>query len=134
MATIFSQIIQRTVPAHIVADSKHYMAFLDVRPLARGHTLVVPKQEIDYLFDLDDEILGGIFIFAKQVALGIQKVVSCLRMGVAVVGLEVPHAHVHLVPLCSAYDIDFKKPTLKFSQEEQAFLANQIRAAIKPKA
>lgn len=131
MTSIFTQIIQGTIPGHIVAAHAQYMALLDINPIARGHTLVVPKQEVDYLFDLDDKTLGGLFVFAKQVALGIQRVVPCLRVGVAVAGLEVPHAHVHLVPLNSTYDIDFSKPTLKFTQEELATIAAQIKAAIK---
>ena len=131
MASIFTQIIQGTIPGHIVAAHAQYIALLDINPIARGHTLVVPKQEVDYLFDLDDKTLGGLFVFAKQVALGIQRVVPCLRVGVAVVGLEVPHTHVHLVPLHSAYDIDFSKPTLKFTQEELATIAAHIKAAIK---
>jgi len=130
MASIFTQIINRAVPAHIVAEEERYIAFLDIKPLAQGHTLVVPKKEVDYLFDLDDETLGGLLVFAKQVALGIQQVVPCLRVGLAVVGLEVAHAHVHLVPLNSAYDIDFKKPPLQLSQEELANIAAQIKAAI----
>ena len=131
MASVFTQIIQGAIPGHIVADNAQYIALLDIRPIARGHTLVVPKQEVDYLFDLDDRTLGGLLVFAKQVALGIQKVVPCLRVGLAVVGLEVPHAHVHLVPLNSAYDIDFSKPTLQLTQEELASIAAQIKAAIK---
>ena len=131
MASVFTQISQGAIPGHIVADNAQYIALLDIRPIARGHTLVVPKQEVDYLFDLDDRTLGGLLVFAKQVALGIQKIVPCLRVGLAVVGLEVPHAHVHLVPLNSAYDIDFSKPTLQLTQEELASIAAQIKAAIK---
>lgn len=131
MASVFTQIIQGAIPGHIVADNAQYIALLDIRPLARGHTLVVPKQEVDYLFDLDDRTLGGLLVFAKQVAHGIQKVVPCLRIGLAVVGLEVPHAHVHLVPLNSTYDLDFSKPTLQLTQEELASIAAQIKAAIK---
>lgn len=131
MASVFTQIIQGAIPGHIVADNAQYIALLDISPIARGHTLVVPKQEVDYLFDLDDRTLGGLLVFAKQVARGIQKVVPCLRVGLAVVGLEVPHAHVHLVPLNSAYDIDFSKPTLQLTQEELASIAAQIKAAIK---
>ena len=130
MASIFTQIINRAIPAHIVAESNQYIAFLDAKPIAQGHTLVVPKKEIDYLFALDDEILSGILVFAKKVAIGIQQVMPCLRVGIAVIGLEVPHAHVHLVPLNSVYDIDFSKPTLQLTQEALSKLAAQIKEAI----
>lgn len=130
MASIFTQIINRTIPAHIVAESNQYIAFLDAKPIAQGHTLVVPKKEIDYLFALDDETLSRLLVFAKKVAVGIQRVVPCLRVGIAVIGLEVPHAHVHLVPLNSAYDIDFSKPTLQLTQEALSKLAAQIKAAM----
>ncbi|MEM7383066.1 MAG: HIT family protein [Bacteroidota bacterium] len=131
MASIFTQIIQGTIPGHIVAEHAQYLALLDIHPIARGHTLVIPKQEVDYLFDLDDSILRELLVFAKRVACGIQQVVPCRRVGVAVVGLEVPHAHVHLVPINSTYDIDFSKPPLKLTQEELATVAAQIKAAIK---
>ena len=130
MASIFTQIINRTIPAHIVAESNQYIAFLDAKPIAQGHTLVVPKKEIDYLFALDDETLSRLLVFAKKVAVGILRVVPCLRVGIAVIGLEVPHAHVHLVPLNSAYDIDFSKPTLQLTQEALSKLAAQIKAAM----
>jgi histidine triad (HIT) family protein len=130
MASIFTQIAYKQIPAHIVAENDQYMAFLDIKPLVWGHTLVVPKQEVDYLFDLKDETLGGLIVFAKKAALGLQKVVPCLRVGLAVVGLEVPHAHIHLLPLNGAYDIDFNKPPLSCSQEELAKLAEKIKALI----
>ena len=130
MASLFTQIINRDLPAHIVAEAENYIAFLDIHPLAKGHTLVVPKKEVDYVFDLDDEILAGLMLFAKQVAQGIQKVVPCLRIGMAVVGLEVPHAHLHLVPLNDLYDIDFKKPKLQLSLAELGEMADQLRVAI----
>ncbi len=130
MASIFTQIIDRTIPAHIVAESAQYLAFLDIRPIAWGHTLVIPKQEIDYLFDLEDTTLGGLVLFAKQVAQGLQQVVPCLRVGMAVIGLEVPHAHIHLVPLHSAYDIDFRKPPLSYNPADLAKLAAQLKSAI----
>ena len=130
MASIFTQIIQGTIPGHIVAEDTQYLALLDIHPIARGHTLVIPKQEVDYLFDLDDSTLGELFVFAKRVALGIQQVVPCRRVGMAVVGLEVPHAHIHLVPINSTYDIDFSKPPLQLTQEELATVAVQIKAAI----
>lgn len=130
MASIFTQIINRTIPAHIIAETDQQIAFLDIKPIAQGHALVVPKKEIDYLFALDDETLSRLFIFAKKVAIGIQQVVPCLRVGIAVIGLEVPHAHVHLVPLNSTYDINFSKPTLQVTQDELSKLAAQIKAAI----
>lgn len=130
MASIFTQIIQGTIPGHIVAEHTQYLALLDIHPIARGHTLVIPKQEVDYVFDLDDSILSGLFAFAKRVALAIQQVVPCRRVGMAVVGLEVPHAHIHLVPINSTYDIDFSKPTLQLTQEELATVAAEIKAAI----
>lgn len=130
MSSIFTQIINRSIPAHIVAENNQYLAFLDIRPIALGHTLVIPKQEIDYLFELEDTLLSGLMLFAKQVALGLQKVVPCLRVGMAVVGLEVPHAHMHLIPLNGLYDIDFKKQPLSCSQEELSQLAGKLKATI----
>ena len=130
MASIFTQIINRKIPSHLVAEDDQYIAFLDIHPIAQGHTLVVPKKEVDYLFALDDQTLGGLLPFAKKVAAGIQAVVPCLRIGMAVVGLEIPHAHVHLVPLNSMYDIDFSKPKLKLAQEELSAAAAQIKRFI----
>ena len=130
MASIFTKIINKEIPGYIVAEEGKYLAFLDIHPIAKGHTLVVPKKEVDYIFDLDDETLSGLQIFSKKVALGIQKAIPCLRIGIAVVGLEVPHAHVHLVPLNSMFDIDFRKPKLKFTAEELNEIATQISGAI----
>ncbi len=130
MASVFTQIIQRKIPSYIIAEQKDYIAFLDINPIAKGHTLVVPKQKTDYIFDLDDKILAGLFIFSKKIALGIQKIIPCLRVGMAVVGLEVPHAHIHLIPLNSLYDIDFKQPKLSFTQKEFTQTAAQISEAI----
>lgn len=130
MASIFTQIINRQIPAHIVAENNNCIAFLDIRPLAKGHTLVVPKLEIDYVFDIEDALLSELMLFAKQVAKGIQQVVPCLRIGMAVVGLEVPHAHLHLIPLNNAYDIDFKKTPLSYTPAELAELAKAIRSRI----
>ncbi|MCG8340766.1 MAG: HIT family protein [Cytophagales bacterium] len=130
MASIFTKIINKEIPGYIVAEEGKYLAFLDIHPIAKGHTLVVPKKEVDYIFDLDDETLSGLQIFSKKVALGIQKAIPCLRIGIAVVGLEVPHAHVHLVPLNSMFDIDFRKPKLKFTAEELNEIAMQISGAI----
>ncbi len=130
MSSIFTKIINREIKSHIVAEEAAYIAFLDIHPIAVGHTLVVPKKEVDYLFELDDTTLSGLILFAKRVATGIQKVVPCLRIGMAVVGLEVPHTHVHLIPLNDIYDIDFKKPKLQLSQEELIKIAAQIQATI----
>jgi histidine triad (HIT) family protein len=130
MASIFTKIINRDIPGYIVAETPDYIAFLDIHPLAVGHTLVVPKKEIDYLFDLDDTVFTGLMAFTKKVAIGMQKIVPCLRIGMAVVGLEVPHAHIHLVPLNDLYDIDFKKPKLQQSQATMSNLMHQLQAAI----
>ena len=130
MPSLFTQIINRDLPAHIVAETESYIAFLDIHPLAKGHTLVVPKKEVDYLFDLDDATLAGLTLFAKQVGQGIQKVIPCLRIGMVVVGLEIPHAHIHLVPLNGLYDIDFQKPKLQFSPAELGEVAAQLRVAV----
>lgn len=127
MATIFTKIINREIPAHIVAEDEQYIAFLDIMPLAKGHVLVVPKVEVDYIFDLDDATLAGLHLFAKKVAKAIDKTIKCTRVGVAVIGLEVPHVHVHLVPLRTMDDINFSRPKLKLSQEELAAIAETIR-------
>ena len=130
IVSVFTKIIHRDIPAHIIAEDSNFIAFLDINPLAKGHTLVVPKTQIDYIFDLDDPILSKILIFGKQVAQAIQQSVACLRVGIAVVGLEVPHAHIHLVPLQGAYDIDFKKSPLSYSNKEMADIAESIKANI----
>jgi len=127
MPSIFSRIINGEIPAYKIAEDKRYYAFLDINPLAEGHTLVIPKQETDYLFDLDDDLLAGMMVFAKRMAIALRKTVSCKRIGVAVVGLEVAHAHIHLVPLNDLYDIDFRKPKLKLSTEEFEMIAENIR-------
>lgn len=126
MASIFTRIINREIPGHIVAEDDRFIAFLDINPLVRGHCLVVPKEEIDYIYDLDDGSLAGLTVFSKKVAKAIEKVVPCLRIGIAVIGLEVPHAHVHLVPLNSMGDINFSQPKLSPSQSELAELAQKI--------
>ena len=127
MPSIFSRIISREIPAAIVAENEHYIAFLDVNPLKVGHTLVVPKQEVDYIFDLDNNSLSGLMLFAKGVAHAIQKAVPCNRIGVTVVGLEVPHAHVHLIPMNVMADMNFANPKLKLSKEELGKIADDIR-------
>ncbi|SHH60112.1 histidine triad (HIT) family protein [Chryseolinea serpens] len=131
MASIFTKIINREIPAHIVAEDERYIAFLDINPLVLGHALVVPKQEIDFLFDLDDDTLAGINVFAKKVAHAIKKAVPCRRVGVAVIGLEVPHAHVHLIPMNTMNDINFTRPKLNPSSAELTQVAEAIRKAVK---
>ena len=130
MASIFTKIINREIPAYVVAENDRFIAFLDIGPVAKGHTLVVPKFEVDYIFDLDDDILGDMNVFCKKVAKGIEKVVTCQRVGVAVLGLEVPHAHVHLIPINKEGDLSFSKPKLELSQEEFQQFAEEIRLAI----
>lgn len=130
MPSIFSKIINREIPANIIAEDDRFIAFLDINPLQEGHTLVIPKKEVDYIFDLEDELLTSLHLFAKKVAIGIGKAVPCARVGVAVVGLEVPHAHIHLVPLNGAHDIDFSRPKFKFSPEAFEDTASRIRAAL----
>ena len=129
MATIFTKIINREIPGHIVAEDDHFIAFLDINPLVMGHCLVVPKVEVDYIFDLEDEALSGLLIFSKKVAKAVKKVVPCLRIGVAVIGLEVPHTHVHLVPLNSMDDINFSRSKLNPSHEDLSALARKIALA-----
>lgn len=127
MASIFTRIVNREIPGHIVAENDKYIAFLDVMPLVHGHVLVVPKLEVDYIFDLDDATLSGLSVFAKRVAGAIKKAIPCKRIGIAVIGLEVPHAHVHLVPMNSVGDINFTQPKLKPSTEELTTIADKIR-------
>jgi len=129
MATIFSRIISRDIPGYIVAEDENFIAFLDIMPLVVGHTLVVPKKEIDYIFDLDNETLAGLHVFSKTVAKAIEKVVPCKRIGVAVIGLEVPHVHVHLVPMNTMGDINFSKAKHQPSKEELSEVAEKIRQA-----
>ncbi|MFT6854495.1 MAG: histidine triad (HIT) family protein [Cyclobacteriaceae bacterium] len=118
MATIFSKIIDREIPAYIVAENDDHIAFLDINPLKEGHTLVVPKVEVDYIYDLEDDQLTSLHIFAKKVANAIGKAIPCERIGVTVIGLEVPHAHIHLIPIDGVFDMNFQNPKLKFSSEE----------------
>ncbi len=131
MASIFTRIIRGEIPCYKIAEDNDFLAFLDINPLARGHTLIVPKIEIDYLFDLDDRLLAGIGVFSKKIARAIDKVIDCKRVGVAVLGLEVPHAHIHLIPVNSLYDIDFSKPKLKLSDAEFREIAEMIKIALK---
>lgn len=127
MASIFSRIVLGEIPAHKIAETDDYLAFLDVFPTVKGHTLVIPKKEIDYLFDLDDDLYVGLMKFAKQIAPAIEKAVPCQRIGVAVIGLEVPHAHIHLIPMNSMADMNFNNK-LKISAEELAEVAAHIRS------
>ena len=127
MASIFTRIINREIPGHIIHEDDRYIAFLDINPLVLGHTLVVPKQEVDYIFDLDEETLAGLNVFSKKVALAIRKAIRCKRIGVAVIGLEVPHTHVHLVPMNVTDDLNFTRPKLNPTKEQLAEAAEKIR-------
>lgn len=127
MPGIFAKIASGEIPSYKIAETINYFAFLDINPLARGHVLVIPKAEKDYIFSLHDEELSGLVCFAKKIALALEKAVPCKRIGMAVIGLEVPHAHIHLVPLNDIYDIDFKKPKLSFTPQEFAETAEAIR-------
>ena len=125
--SIFTKIIKGEIPCYKVAEDDRFIAFLDVFPIKKGHTLVVPKAQIDYIFDLDDPLLSDLMLFAKKVAKKMENAISCERIGVAVIGLEVPHAHIHLVPLDTVGDIDFSQPKLQLSTEEMAKIADSIR-------
>lgn len=126
MASVFTKIIKGEIPSYKIAEDKDYYAFLDINPLKKGHTLVVPKLETDYIFDLPDEKLAGMILFSKKIAAAIKAAYPCNRIGIAVLGLEVPHAHIHLVPMDSMEDINFKNPKLKFSPEEFSAIAAKI--------
>jgi histidine triad (HIT) family protein len=126
MSTIFSKIIRGEIPCYKVAEDENYFAFLDINPLHEGHTLVIPKEETDYVFDLSDAKLAGLILFSKKVALAIQNAIPCKRIGVAILGLEVPHAHIHLVPMDSMEDVNFRNPKLKFTAEEFKKTADSI--------
>jgi histidine triad (HIT) family protein len=130
MGSIFTKIINGEIPSYKIAENDRYYAFLDINPLAEGHTLVIPKKETDYIFDMEDEEYQGLFLFAKRVAAAMVKVIPCERIGIAVIGLEVRHAHIHLVPLKTIYDIDFRKPKLKLSPEEFTAIASRITGAL----
>lgn len=130
MASLFTRIIQGEIPAHVILENEDYFAFLDVFPLVEGHVLVIPKQEVDYLFDLDDQTLAGLFQFAKRVAAAVGKAIPCRKVGVSVIGLEVPHAHVHLVPLQQVDDMNFSRPKMKPSADELAAVAARIRTCL----
>ncbi|MDR0363794.1 MAG: HIT family protein [Bacteroidales bacterium] len=126
MATIFSRIINGEIPSYKIAEDENYYAFLDINPLVEGHTLVVPKKEIDYIFDMDDDDLPGMILFAKKVAKGIKKAIPCKRVAVMILGLEVPHAHIHLIPIQSEADVDIRKKK-QFTPEKMQEIAEKIR-------
>ena len=127
MPSLFSRIVAGEIPCHKIAEDDRFLAFLDIMPLAEGHTLVIPKLEIDRFFDLPDELLSGINVFARDVALQLERAIPCERVGVAVIGLEVPHAHVHLIPLNGVADINFERPKLQVTPEDLAATAAKIR-------
>jgi histidine triad (HIT) family protein len=129
MASIFSKIVAGDIPCHRIAENDEFLAFLDINPLAEGHTLVIPKKEIDYFFDLDAGLLSRINLFAQDVAQKIEAAIPCKRVGVAVIGLEVPHAHMHLIPLQNVADINFERPKLTFTADELAATAQRIKRA-----
>jgi histidine triad (HIT) family protein len=128
--SIFSKIVAGEIPAFKVAESNEFLAFLDIAPLAEGHLLVIPKEEVDNLFDLDDEVYTGLMIFAKIVATAMKKAIPCNRIGVTVIGLEVPHAHIHLIPINGLHDMDFTRPKLEFTPEELEAIAEKIKAEL----
>ena len=129
MSSIFSRIVAGEIPCHKIAEDDRFLAFLDIQPLAEGHTLVIPKVEVDRYFDLPDDLLRNINVFARDVALKLERAIPCQRVGVAVIGLEVPHAHVHLIPLNGVTDINFERPKLDVSQNDLAATATKIREA-----
>jgi histidine triad (HIT) family protein len=130
MSTVFSKIVNGEIPAHIVAETTEFLAFLDVNPLVMGHVLVIPKKEIDYIFDMDEESYFGLTLFAKIVAKGLKDAFPCKKVGIAVIGLEVPHVHIHLIPMNQVNDMNFSKPKLSPTQEELAEAALKIKAAL----
>ena len=130
MATIFSRIINGEIPCYKIAENDRFFAFLDINPLSKGHTLVIPKRETDYIFNIEDEELGQMMVFAKKVAQAIEKAIPCKRIGVAVIGLEVPHAHIHLVPITCEGDLDFKKEHLKLTPEDFLDIQRKITAEL----
>jgi len=130
MATLFAKIVNKEIPSYKIAEDSNYYAFLDINPLTEGHTLVIPKKETDNIFDINDEEYMRLFLFAKKIAEAIEKVIPCKKVGIAVIGLEVPHAHIHLIPINNLGDINFHKPKLKFTAEEFNKTAEKIKAAL----
>lgn len=131
MSSVFSKIAKGEIPCYKVAESDKYLAFLDINPISKGHTLVIPKEETDYIFDLGSKDLSELMLFAQKVAKGIDAAIPCKRVGIAVIGLEVPHAHIHLLPLNNESDLDFRKPKLKLAKEEMEAIAQNISSKIK---
>lgn len=131
MASIFTKIINGEIPSYKIAEDEHYYAFLDINPLTEGHTLVIPKKETDYIFDLDDKTIGGLMIFSKKIAKAIDKAVNCIRVGVIVIGTEVPHAHIHLIPFNDEAELNFKREKLKLSDREFLKIAEKIKSELK---
>lgn len=127
MPSLFSKIVQGEIPCYKIAEDEKFLAFLDVFPLAKGHTLVIPKKEVNYIFDIEDSLLGEMAVFAKKVALAIEKAIPCKRIGIAVLGLEVPHAHIHLIPINNIADLSFSSPKLKLTGEELTGIAEKIK-------
>jgi len=130
MSTIFTKIVNGEIPSYKVAEDENYFAFLDINPLAEGHTLVIPKKEVDYIFDLDNETLSGLTLFSKKVAIAIEKVIKCERIGIAVIGIEVPHVHIHLIPINNISDINFARAKLKLTKEKFEEIAEKIKNKI----
>jgi histidine triad (HIT) family protein len=131
MASVFTRIINGEIPCYRIAEDDRYIAFLDVRPLKAGHTLVVPKQEVDYIFDLDEDTLAGMMLFSQKIAKAIKKVIDCNRIGIAVLGLEVPHAHIHLIPITREGDMLFTNPRVSLTQQENEALAKEIAGHVR---
>ena len=127
MASVFTKIINGEIPCYKIAEDDRYFAFLDINPLREGHTLIVPKKETDYIFDLDDDTIAGMMVFSKKIATALQAAIPCVRIGVAILGLEVPHAHIHLVPMNSMEDVNFRNPKLKFTPEQFTATAEKIK-------
>ena len=130
MTSVFLKIVSNEIPSFKIAENDNYLAFLDINPLAEGHTLVIPKKETDNIFDIEEEEFKGLFLFAKKIAKAIEKVIPCKKVGIIVEGLEVPHAHIHLIPINKSYEIDFKKPKLKLTESQFAGIANKIKQAL----
>ncbi len=130
MASIFSKIVSGEIPSFKIMEDENYLAFLDITPIATGHVLVIPKLEVDYIFNMEDELYQGLFLFAKKVAPAIERAIPCKKIGVAIIGLEVPHAHIHLVPLQTVGDINFEKPKMKVDQTELQKTADKIVAQL----
>jgi histidine triad (HIT) family protein len=130
MPTLFTKIINGEIPCYKIAEDERYFAFLDINPLKEGHTLIIPKQEIDYFFDLDDDLLSGLILFSKKIAAAIESVIPCNRIAVAVVGLEIPHVHVHLIPMDTMEDVNFRNPKLKLTPEEFKEITEKIKEKV----